>query len=260
MEAKSLFQEHEQTVDVDTGTGVVAATLALPGNDAASPAMDGVVCMIHGSGSSRHSARNRAVAQDLVARNIGVLLINVLTDEEAQQLAEQKPFTFTLQQLADRVTGTVSWLARHPATAHVPLGMFGSSTGAAGALFAAARHPERVRTVVSRGGRTDLAASDLPNVQVPVLLLVGEHDTPIRRVTQQTRIQLAGPSRVDVVAGATHLFEEPGAMEDVSLRTVRWFQQHLTSSERSSSKQSPTSSSKSPPKRSANGSSKRRGS
>jgi putative phosphoribosyl transferase len=229
MEPQPLLQKHEQTVEVDTGTGVVMATLALPANSSASPHGEahGIVCIVHGSGSSRHSVRNRAVAQDLMAQGIGVLLVNVLTEDEAKRLAERKPFTFTIRQLADRAAGTVSWLARHPATAHAPVGMFGSSTGAAGALFAAARHPVRVRAVVSRGGRTDLAAPDLPNVRVPVLLLVGEHDMPIRRVTQQTRPHLAGPSQVDVVAKATHLFEEPGAMEDVSRRTVRWFQQHL---------------------------------
>lgn len=226
MEAQSLLQKHEQTVNVDTGTGMVTATMALPG----ASATNGIVCMIHGSGSSRHSARNRAVAQDLMAHGIGVLLINVLTEDETQRLADQKPFTFTIQQLADRSAGAVSWLARHPATAHAPIGMFGSSTGAAGALFAAARHPKRVRAVVSRGGRTDLAASDVSNVRVPVLLLVGEHDTPIRRITQMTLPQLAGPSQVGVVPKATHLFEEPGAMDDVSQRTVRWFQQHLTPS------------------------------
>jgi dienelactone hydrolase len=183
--------------------------------------------MIHGSGSSRHSTRNRAVAQDLLAQGIGVLLVNVLTDDEATRLAERRPFTFTIQQLADRASGTVSWLARHPATAHAPIGMFGSSTGAAGALFAAAHHPKRVRAVVSRGGRTDLAASDFPSIRAPVLLLVGEHDTPIRRVTQMTLPHLPELSQVDVVARATHLFEEPGAMADVSRRTVCWFQKHL---------------------------------
>ena len=141
MEAQSLLQKHEQTVEVDTG--VVMATLASPANSSASPhgATNGIVCTVHGSGSSRHSTRNRAVAQDLMAQGIGVLLVNVLTEDEAQRIAGRKSFTFTIQQLADRAAGTVSWLAGHPATAHAPIGMFGSSTGAAGALFAAARHP-----------------------------------------------------------------------------------------------------------------------
>ncbi|WP_141583384.1 dienelactone hydrolase family protein [Actinomadura sp. WMMA1423] len=189
----------------------------------------GVVLFAHGSGSSRHSPRNRAVAEGLNAAGIGTLLIDLLTvpEEEADRVTAALRFDIDL--LTRRLTGAiddlVEGLESAPHTAGLPIGLFGASTGAAAALGAAAARP-RIAAVVSRGGRPDLAGPSLPYVRAPVLLIVGGHDTEVLELNEQAHRSLP-TSEVHVIPGATHLFEEPGALEQVTAQAADWFNRYL---------------------------------
>jgi putative phosphoribosyl transferase len=175
----------------------------------------GVVLFAHGSGSSRHSPRNRAVAAALNDRALGTVLMDLLTP------TEDRAFDITL--LADRLVGAIDRLGTAPATAGLPLGLFGASTGGAAALVAAASRPDVVRAVVSRGGRPDLAGAALPRVHAPTLLIVGELDPLVADLNERARNVLAGPSELRIVPGASHLFEEPGTLEEVAVQSADWF-------------------------------------
>ena len=188
------------------------------------PAARGVVAFAHGSGSGRLSPRNRMVADRLVRAGLATLLFDLLTDAEA---ADRRN-VFDIPLLADRLGEAMQALADHPVTAGLPIGLFGSSTGAAAALVAAARYPDRVGAVVSRGGRPDLAAEALPGVRAPTLLIVGGADREVLRMNDWARARLTGcATDLAVVPGATHLFEEAGALEEVARLAADWFLRHL---------------------------------
>ncbi|NDU76908.1 hypothetical protein GWI34_30425 [Actinomadura sp. DSM 109109] len=189
----------------------------------------GVVLFAHGSGSSRHSPRNRAVAAGLNAAGFGTLLMDLLTgpEEEADQVTAALRFDIDL--LTRRLTGAVDALTEGlesaPHTAGLPIGLFGASTGAAAALGAAAARP-RIAAVVSRGGRPDLAGPALADVRAPVLLIVGGRDTEVLELNQRAH-RILSSSEVHVISGAGHLFEEPGALEEVTAQAADWFGLHL---------------------------------
>jgi len=182
----------------------------------------GLIVFAHGSGSSRLSPRNMAVAEGLNVSGFATLLFDLLTvDEEADRAN-----VFDIPLLADRLGDAVRWLDGQP-LAGLPLGLFGASTGAAAALVAAAMLPQRVGAVVSRGGRPDLAGDALDRVRAPTLLIVGGADFGVIELNQEALARLNGPKALEIVPGATHLFPEPGAMEAVIALAARWFQRHL---------------------------------
>ena len=187
----------------------------------------GLVVFAHGSGSGRHSPRNRAVAQELFDARLATLLLDLLTGDEEQTDEVTAEFRFDIPLLAVRVVTAIDWATAHAPTAVLPLGVFGASTGAAAALVAAAKRPARVRAVVSRGGRPDLADSALEIVTAPTLLIVGGRDEVVLRVNRQALSRLGGPKQLQVVPGATHLFEEPGALDRVARLATDWFGEHL---------------------------------
>jgi putative phosphoribosyl transferase len=187
----------------------------------------GLVLFAHGSGSSRHSPRNRYVAEILQRAGLGTLLMDLLTrDEDAvDQFTRQHRFDIGL--LADRLTGAIDWLEQSPEARDLPIGLFGASTGAAAALQAAAARPDRVRAVVSRGGRPDLAGEALARVRAPTLLIVGADDTPVIPLNDAARRRMTAPVEMRLVPGASHLFEEPGTLAAASALARDWFVSHL---------------------------------
>lgn len=218
--------QHERPA-IDEVVAVAAAGVALEGNLTVPAGSRGVVLFAHGSGSGRHSPRNRAVARALNRAGLATLLIDLLTpDEEAVDL-ETRHLRFDIGLLAARLVGTIDWLGRQAATRELPIGLFGASTGAGAALVAAAERPEAVAAVVSRGGRPDLAGPALAAVQAPTLLIVGGRDEPVIGLNETARARLHAPTELAIVPGATHLFEEPGALERVSDLAAAWFLRYL---------------------------------
>lgn len=188
----------------------------------------GVVVFAHGSGSSRHSPRNRYVAGVLVEAGLATVLADLLTPAEEQIDLRTRSLRFDIPFLAARVASVVDWVTGQPELARLPVGLFGASTGAAAALVAAAARPDQVRAVVSRGGRPDLAEPDLGRVRCPVLLLVGDRDLTVLDLNRRAQRQLtAADNSLELVAGAGHLFEEPGALEEVARQAASWFQRHV---------------------------------
>jgi dienelactone hydrolase len=187
----------------------------------------GVVAFAHGSGSGRHSPRNRSVAAVLNDAGFGTALADLLTEEEERVDLHTGQLRFDIDLLATRVTAVVDWLGTRDDTASLPVGLFGASTGAAAALVAAAARPEVVRAVVSRGGRPDLAGNALPRVTAPTLLIVGGRDEVVLEVNREAYERLPSEKRLEVVPGATHLFEEPGTLERVAELATQWFSSHL---------------------------------
>lgn len=183
----------------------------------------GIIVFAHGSGSSRFSPRNQSVAQALVDAGFATLLLDLLTEAEAAQRAN----VFDIGLLASRLVDAVDWVGDQPGFVDLPLGLFGASTGAAAAMLAAARRPKAVRAVVSRGGRPDLAAEVLDRVTAPCLLIVGGDDEPVLGWNRDVLPKIAGPSRLAVVPGATHLFAEPGALEEVVRLAIAWYAARL---------------------------------
>jgi pimeloyl-ACP methyl ester carboxylesterase len=214
----------ERTVTIDMGTASLEGSLAIP------EGADGVVLFAHGSGSSRNSPRNRFVAEELRFGGLGTLLIDLLTPEEEAVDEQTSELRFDIELLAARVVDAMHWLAADDSTRKLPLGLFGASTGAGAALVAAAREPDRIRGVVSRGGRPDLAGEWLPNVQAPTLLIVGARDEPVIELNEQAKAQMTAPVELVIVRRATHLFEEPGTLEEVARLTRDWFVRHLRGS------------------------------
>jgi putative phosphoribosyl transferase len=192
----------------------------------------GLVIFAHGSGSSRHSPRNRAVAEVLQHSRLGTLLLDLLTQPEDRTDEVTAEFRFNIPLLADRLVGAIDWANAHPHTSPLPIGLFGASTGAAAALIAAARRPEAVRAVVSRGGRPDLAQESLELVAAPTRLIVGGRDEVVIELNEQALARLRGPKELHIVPGATHLFEEPGALDQVSQLAKEWFERHLAAEQR----------------------------
>lgn len=193
-------------------------TLALPS------AAKGVVLFAHGSGSSRLSPRNTYVASALCQSGLGTLLFDLLTEKEG----DNRAYVFDIPLLATRLAAAADWLMHREPTAGLPLGVFGASTGAGAALVAAARYPKVIHAVVSRGGRPDLAEPWLTQVRAPTLLIVGGDDPDVLRLNRAAFARLSCPKELKVVPGATHLFEEPGKLDDVIDLARAWFTMHLT--------------------------------
>nr|WP_246195662.1 dienelactone hydrolase family protein [Halopolyspora algeriensis] len=187
----------------------------------------GLVVFAHGSGSSRHSTRNRWVAEQLRRVGLATLLMDLLTEEEGRLDARTGHLRFDIDLLVRRMLGVIDWLPEHDRTRSLPLGLFGASTGAAAALGAAARRSEVTRAVVSRGGRPDLADEYLAGVRAATLLIVGGQDTDVLALNRQAAEKLRSTHEIHVVAGATHLFEENGALEEVADVAADWFRRRL---------------------------------
>jgi putative phosphoribosyl transferase len=193
----------------------------------------GIVIFAHGTGSSRHSPRNQYVAEVLQRAGLATLLMDLLTAHEERVEAMTRHLRFDVELLAARLLAASEWIGRQTDSAHLPLGYFGASTGAAAALLAAARAPDRVRAVVSRGGRPDLAGVELSRVRAPTLLLVGEADPVVLDLNREAFEALGGPKALEVVPRASHLFEEPGALEQVASPARTFFLTHLAGDVRS---------------------------
>ena len=191
------------------------------------PDARGLVVFAHGSGSSRFSPRNRAVAQHLRQDGFVTLLLDLLTREEEAVDVHNARFRFDVPLLAHRLGVVCEWAGRDPRLSQLKIGFFGASTGAAAALVAAAQRPDRVTAVVSRGGRPDLAGEALKDVRCPTLLIVGGQDHDVFRLNEEARRKLRCEAEVSVISGATHLFEEPGALVIVARRASAWFQRYL---------------------------------
>ncbi len=187
----------------------------------------GVVVFAHGSGSGRHSPRNLQVAAGLGDAGLATLLMDLLTDDEEQVDLRTRQLRFDVPLLGRRMVAAIDRLERERAVGRLRVGCFGASTGAAAALIAAAQRPERVRAVVSRGGRPDLAGDQLPAVRAPTLLIVGGDDSVVVELNRQAQQQLRCEATLEVVAGASHLFEEPGKLERVTELARAWFLTHL---------------------------------
>jgi putative phosphoribosyl transferase len=214
--------EHE--VRVRAGDVVLEGNLGIPEE------AHGVVLFAHGSGSGRHSPRNRFVAHRLRAAGLATLLIDLLTEAEESVDQYTAALRFDIHMLANRLVGAIDWLSEDPQTAKYPAGYFGASTGAGAALVAAARRPDRVAAVVSRGGRPDLAGGFLPAVHAPTLLIVGGDDEPVIELNEQALAQLGSSvKQLVIVPGASHLFEEPGKLDEVAGLAAEWFRIHLDS-------------------------------
>ena len=187
----------------------------------------GIVLFAHGSGSSRFSPRNRAVASELQAGGLATLLLDLLTVEEEQAEAATRHLRFNIELLATRLGAATDWIGRRADTRALPIGYCGASTGAAAALVAASHRRHIIRAIVSRGGRPDLAGEALGTVQAATLLIVGGLDTQVVALNQEAFRRLRCMKRIDIVPGATHLFEEPGALESVSRLARQWFDEYL---------------------------------
>ena len=211
----------EESVVISVGQARLGADLRLPADAVC------IVVFAHGSGSSRFSTRNRAVAEHLNRHGIATLLLDLLTGEEEKVDEYSREFRFDIPRLAERVAAAAGWVRHHKYLQSLPVGCFGASTGAAAALIAAAEHPDIVRAVVSRGGRPDLAGRALQRVQAPTLLLVGSNDEPVITLNEEAMRQMACEVRLEIVPGATHLFEEPGTLERVMELATEWFDTRL---------------------------------
>jgi putative phosphoribosyl transferase len=208
-------------VQIPSGSAVIHADLTIP------LGARGLVVFAHGSGSSRMSRRNKWVASELQWGREATLLVDLLTPPESARDERTGEHRFDIQLLARRVVDVIDWVGREPALRSLPLGLFGASTGAAAALFAAARRPHRVKAVVSRGGRPDLAESVLSLVEAPTVLIVGENDPDVLALNQRALSQMRCERMLEIVPGATHLFEEPGALEAVAAIAREWFVKYL---------------------------------
>jgi len=214
----------ETSVTVPAGAVTLEGTFALP------EGANGIILFAHGSGSSRHSPRNRYVAEELRLAGFGTLLLDLLTSAEEAIDERTRELRFDIALLAERLIAAMRWLSNEDPTRGLPIGLFGASTGAGAALVAAAREPQRVGGVVSRGGRPDLAGAELPNVRAPTLLIVGSRDEPVIELNERARAQMTAPVELVIVRRATHLFEEPGTLEEVARLSREWFVRHLRGS------------------------------
>jgi putative phosphoribosyl transferase len=225
MDAGPVLEIEERAVQIRTGTVTLDGDLVLP------PTPKGIVVFAHGSGSSRHSPRNRFVAKTLQDAGLATLLLDLLTGDEEMIDRLTAHIRFDVRLLADRLVGATDWVLAQPELASLRIGYFGSSTGAAAALIAATRRPQSISAVVSRGGRPDLAGTSLSWVKAPTLLIVGGDDTVVIGMNEGARTQMRTETNMVVVPGATHLFEEPGALEQVADLARDWFVRYLATGE-----------------------------
>ncbi len=216
-----MTEEEVCPVQVSAGKVTLEGNLCIPQN------ASGVVVFAHGSGSSRHSPRNRYVAQILRNAGLATLLFDLLTAEEESEDIETGRLRFDINLLTQRLVATTDWLRENAETHKLSIGYFGASTGAAAALMAATERPEIVAAVVSRGGRPDLAAESLQQVKAPTLLIVGGYDFPVIEMNKEALAKLNVEKKLAIVPGATHLFEEPGTLEEVAKLASNWFTSHM---------------------------------
>ena len=217
-------QVQSSEVEIPVGRNRLGGELVLPGETT------GIVLFAHGSGSSRHSPRNQYVARVLHEAGLGTLLFDLLTAQEEEEEYYTRHLRFNIDLLATRLTAATEWLAQQDLPQDARFGYFGSSTGAAAALIAAAQSPDWTGAVVSRGGRPDLAAAHLGKVKAPTLFIVGGNDTEVIELNEQAYAQLQCEKELRLVPGATHLFEETGALEKVAHLASDWFSKHLQQS------------------------------
>ncbi|HEX6540417.1 MAG TPA: dienelactone hydrolase family protein [Ktedonobacterales bacterium] len=208
-------------VTITTESATVAGDLGIP------PDARGLVVFAHGSGSSRHSPRNRFVADMLREAGLATLLMDLLTEAEEVEDLRTAALRFDIDLLAQRLVGATDWLTQQADTHGLRIGYFGASTGAGAALVAAAERPDLIGAVVSRGGRPDLAGAALGGVHAPTLLIVGGNDLPVIEMNQDAMRQMHAHVRLEIIPGATHLFEEPGTLEQVATLARAWFAQYL---------------------------------
>jgi dienelactone hydrolase len=216
----AVFKERHRAIE---NQAVNIGPLGLEGTLSSPRQARGLIIFAHGSGSSRHSPRNIYVAQQLQRAGFATLLFDLLTELESAD----RTFVFDIPLLSSRVVRALKWAQEEEGARHLRLGLFGASTGGAAAIVAAARKPESVAAVVSRGGRPDLAATSLPKVKAPTLLIVGGEDEPVLSLNRNAFAELTCVKQLDVVPGATHLFEEPGALDRVVESAATWFGRHL---------------------------------
>ncbi len=215
-------QELRFDVQIETRGVTLDGVLSIPARPL------GVVIFAHGSGSSRHSPRNQFVAERLHAAGLATLLMDLLTPEEEQLDNRTHELRFDIRLLSDRLCGATEWLSRQPRTRHLKVGLFGASTGGGAAIMTAAREPTLVGAVVSRGGRVDLASDYLTMTRCPTLLIVGGNDQHVLDLNGEAILRLRAPiKRLAIVRGASHLFEEPGALDEVALLSATWLRRHL---------------------------------
>ena len=211
----------EQAIDIPSGNVQLEGELKLP------KGANGIVLFAHGSGSSRHSPRNQFVARTIREAGVGTLLFDLLTKDEEAVDAYTRHLRFDINLLAKRLVDATNWITGQPAFQHLRIGYFGASTGAAGALIAAVDLPNIVAAVVSRGGRPDLAGEALPKVKAPTLLIVGGNDEVVIGMNKEAYAKLTCEKQLKIVPGATHLFEEPGTLEQVAQLASSWFKNKL---------------------------------
>jgi len=214
-------QENGQEGTIPLGRVTLQGELIIP------TGAKGIVLFAHGSGSSHHSPRNQQVARTLRQAGLGTLLFDLLTAEEEELDMRTRHLRFDIELLAGRLGDATAWIACRSETKHLHIGYFGSSTGAAAALVAAAKLGEKISAVVSRGGRPDLAGPALPEVKAATLLMVGERDTAVIGLNEQAFAKLRCPKELKIIPRATHLFEEPGTLEEVARLATEWFDRKL---------------------------------
>jgi putative phosphoribosyl transferase len=211
----------EKEISVTLGEATVEGNLTVPHN------ARGIVLFAHGSGSGRFSPRNQYVAKEFNKSQIGTLLFDLLTSAEEEEDLITAEYRFNIPLLADRLVGATEWLKKSSITHSLKLAYFGASTGAAAALIAAAKLPNDIMTVISRGGRPDLAEQYLPKVKAPTLLLVGGYDEEVIELNKQAMVKMTAEKKLVIIPGATHLFEEPGKLEEVARISTEWFLNYL---------------------------------
>ena len=211
----------ETEVRIASDGSFVEGNLSIPEGSRA------IVVFAHGSGSGRFSPRNMQVARKINYAGMATLLMDLLTAEEEEIDMVTAEFRFDIDLLAKRLVDATEWVKKNPATKNMAVGYFGASTGAAAALIAAAQLPKYVKAVVSRGGRPDLAAEHLPLVEAPTLLIVGGNDPEVLEMNEEALKRISVEKKLEIVPGATHLFEEPGKLEAVARLSINWFQNHL---------------------------------
>jgi putative phosphoribosyl transferase len=224
---RGLLAEMAQTV---TAESVRIPSIGLSGDLVVPAEARGIVLFAHGSGSSRHSPRNRYVARVLQQGGLGTLLLDLLTGAEEQVDLGTSHLRFDIGLLAERLGEVTDWIQQEPVTRRLRVGYFGASTGAGAALAAAAKTPDTIGAVVSRGGRPDLARTALHHVRAPTLLIVGGEDHVVIELNREALGQLRCEKELNIIPGATHLFEEPGALEQVSRLALNWFSRYLNRS------------------------------
>jgi putative phosphoribosyl transferase len=228
--AAHKYDPHQATkskIKIMSEVQIQAGRAVLPGNLRIPEDATAIVLFAHGSGSSRHSPRNQFVARTLNDAGLGTLLIDLLTKDEEAIDMQTRELRFNIHLLAERLVHVTKWVKQQHRTRDLRMGYFGSSTGGAAALMAAVDVPQDVDAVVSRGGRPDLARDALPKVQAPTLLIVGGNDDIVIELNEQARDQMRCEVKLEIVAGATHLFEEPGALEKVAQLASDWFVIHI---------------------------------